>query len=160
MTARTLRTSPLDNRIPPPLVTLITGAVMAGASYLVPPAPLPYPVRLGGLALVMVVGGVFGARAIAAFGRARTTINPVDIDAASTLVTTGIYGVSRNPMYVGLTSLLLALALGLGNAWLLLGPLGFALYITRFQILPEERAMAARFGETYAAYRSRVRRWL
>lgn len=160
MTTKTLRTSPFDNRIPPPVMTMLTGVGMAAAAYAIPPAPLPWTLRLGGLALVMVVGGVFGARAIAAFGRAKTTINPVDIDAATTLVTTGIYGVSRNPMYVGLTSLLVALALGLGNAWLLLGPLGFALYTTRFQILPEERAMAAQFGEAYMAYRSRVRRWL
>ncbi|MDP9086302.1 MAG: isoprenylcysteine carboxylmethyltransferase family protein, partial [Pseudomonadota bacterium] len=99
-------------------------------------------------------------RAFAAFAKAKTTINPVAIDTASSLVSTGIYGVSRNPMYVGLAALLVALALAEGNLWLLLGPLFFVVFTTRFQIVPEERAMLAKFGDDYAAYRRRVRRWL
>jgi protein-S-isoprenylcysteine O-methyltransferase Ste14 len=63
-------------------------------------------------------------------------------------------------MYVGLAGVLTALAIGLGNPWLLLGPLAFVLFITRFQIIPEERVMAAKFGADYADYKARVRRWL
>ena len=153
-------TSPLDNRIPPPIVTLATGLVMGAASAFVPATTMPPLIRFGALGLVMLVGGIFGARAFAAFAKAKTTINPVDIEAASSLVTTGIYAVSRNPMYVGLASLLVALALALSNAWLLLGPAFFVAFTTRFQILPEERVMQAKFGDAYAAYRARVRRWL
>jgi protein-S-isoprenylcysteine O-methyltransferase Ste14 len=152
--------SPLDNRIPPPLVTLATGLIMGGAAAFLPATAMPAIVRFGVLGGVLLVGGIFGARAFAAFGRARTTINPVNIEAASTLVTTGIYSVSRNPMYVGLTALLVALALALSNAWLLLGPLFFVVFTTRFQIIPEERAMLAKFGTDFVAYRQRVRRWL
>ena len=152
--------TPLDNRIPPPVVTALTGLAMGAASYIVPASPLPAVVRFGALGVVLLVGGVFGARAFAAFAKAKTTINPVNISAASSLVTTGIYGVSRNPMYVGLTALLVALALALANLWLLFGPLLFVGFITRFQIIPEERAMLANFGADYAAYRRRVRRWL
>jgi protein-S-isoprenylcysteine O-methyltransferase Ste14 len=152
--------TPLDNRIPPPAVTLLTGLGMGAASLAVPSVHIPDGVRYGALVLVMLSGGVFGASAFAAFSRAKTTINPVNIEDASSLVTTGIYGVSRNPMYVGLASLLVALALALSNAWLLVGPLGFILFTTVFQILPEERAMRAKFGDAYTAYCRRVRRWL
>ena len=63
-------------------------------------------------------------------------------------------------MYVALTALLASLAFALGNGWLLAGPLAFAVFTQQFQILPEERAMAARFGADSAAYKARVRRWL
>ncbi len=152
--------SKLDNRVPPPLVTMLTGLAMWGTSFVVPTTRLPDIVRFGALGVVMVVGGVFGASAFRAFARAKTTINPVNIEAASSLVTTGIYGLSRNPMYVGLASLLVALALALPNLWLLSGPAFFIAFTTRFQIIPEERVMLAKFGDAYAAYRARVRRWL
>ncbi len=152
--------TPLDNRIPPPIVTVVTGVAMAAVAFVAPATPLPALVRYGALGVVMLVGGVFGGRAFAAFAKAKTTINPVAIDKASSLVTTGIYGLSRNPMYVGLAALLVALALAEGNLWLLLGPLFFVAFTTRFQIVPEEQAMLAKFGGAYAAYRRRVRRWL
>ncbi len=81
-------------------------------------------------------------------------------EAASSLVVTGIYKVTRNPMYVGLSFLLLAWAVFLWSAWALLGPLVFLAYIFRFQIAPEERALATLFGADYSAYKARVRRWL
>ncbi len=151
--------SKLDNRIPPPILMLATGAAMVAASQFLPPV-LPGNAGLAGAVAITLAAGAFGAPAFAAFGRAGTTINPVDIGAASKLVTGGVYKLSRNPMYVALTLLLLALAVGLGNMWLGLGPLAFALFITRFQIMPEERIMAAKFGAEFAAYRGRVRRWL
>ena len=84
----------------------------------------------------------------------------MQIENASALVTTGVYRVSRNPMYVALTSLLTALAVYLANGWAAVGPVLFALFITRFQIIPEERIMQAKFGDAYADYQRRVRRWL
>lgn len=154
------RGHPLDNRIPPPIMTALTGLAMAAASAALPAAPLPLALRIAGFAATFVLAGRFGRPAITAFLAAGTTINPVQIDRASTLVTSGIYRRSRNPMYVALTALLGSLAFALGNGWLFVGPLVFALYTHRFQILPEERAMATRFGADYAAYKARVRRWL
>ena len=158
-TERTV-TSPLDARIPPPVMTLVTGIAMAAASWLVPATALPIAIRIGALVIALLIAGVFGGRAFRAFASAGTTINPVAINTASSLVTTGIYRVSRNPMYVSLTALLVALSLGLSNLWLLVGPLFFALYITRFQIVPEERVMSTKFGSEFEAYRKQVRRWL
>lgn len=63
-------------------------------------------------------------------------------------------------MYVGMALLLLSWAVYLSAVLPFAGPLLFALYITRFQIQPEERALRAIFGEAYAAYAARVRRWL
>jgi len=94
------------------------------------------------------------------FWRAKTTINPLNPEAASAMVTSGIYHYSRNPMYVGLLFALVGWAVWLSHliAFALL-PL-FVLYINRFQIGPEERALAAKFGEEFRQYRSSVRRWL
>jgi protein-S-isoprenylcysteine O-methyltransferase Ste14 len=75
-------------------------------------------------------------------------------------VTSGVYRHSRNPMYVALASLLFGLAAALDVPLGFLGPLLFITYMNRFQIRPEEKALEARFGAPYLAYKQRVRRWL
>ena len=95
-----------------------------------------------------------------AFRQAKTTINPVNPEKASSVVTGGIYGYTRKPMYVGLTSVLVGWAIWLSVPWAFLGPVALLLYLTRFQIIPEERAMSSKFGHEYDEYRQRVRRWL
>lgn len=150
----------LENRLPPPLVMLAFALALWLAARALPPPIIPYPVRFTMTALLSVAAAAFLLPALKAFARAGTTVNPIAIDTASALVTTGSYRISRNPMYVGLTLLLAAWAVGLGSAWLLAGPLLYALFITRFQIVPEERVMQARFGDAYTAYRQQVRRWL
>ncbi len=149
----------LENRIPPPILMLMIAAAMLAVAPLLSPVPYSNARMIVAVAMALMAGA-FGAPAFAAFRRAGTTINPVDIGAASALVTGGIYSISRNPMYVALTALLLALAIGLGKPWLGLGPLGFVMFMTRFQIVPEERVMLAKFGSDYTGYRKRVRRWL
>lgn len=150
----------LEARIPPPLVTLLIGLSMGAAAFVTPQVEVPDLVRYAAAGTVAAVGAAMGGAAFAAFGRARTTINPVAIEGASSLVTGGVYRLSRNPMYVGLCALLLTLAILLARPWLLVGPLIFFVFITRFQIVPEERVMRAKFGGAYDAYRARVRRWL
>jgi protein-S-isoprenylcysteine O-methyltransferase Ste14 len=103
---------------------------------------------------------LFDGLGLLAFRAARTTINPMAPQRTRALVTGGVYRITRNPMYVGMALLLSAWAVALGSTWALAGPLGFMLFITRFQIRPEEQALHALFGETYAAYCRRVRRWL
>jgi protein-S-isoprenylcysteine O-methyltransferase Ste14 len=150
----------LETRIPPPIMMVLTALAMWALSRLLPTLQVPDAVRYGAAAVLLVFGGSVGGLAISTFRRVGTTINPVEIETASSLVTTGIYAVTRNPMYVGLTTLLVTLAVLLSGPWLLAGPLFFALYTTRFQIIPEERVMQAKFGRTYEDYRARVRRWL
>ena len=80
--------------------------------------------------------------------------------AASSLVIVGVYKLTRNPMYLGLSLVLLGWAVFLWSAWALLGPIVFIAYISRFQIAPEERVLATLFGAEYSAYKAKVRRWL
>jgi len=107
-----------------------------------------------------VAGAAFDLSGLLAFRASRTTINPLQPQRASALVVGGVYRFTRNPMYVGMALFLLAWAVYLSAVLPFLGPLLFALYITRFQIQPEERVLKALFGAGYLAYAARVRRWL
>ncbi|MGE6239514.1 methyltransferase family protein, partial [Aeromonas media] len=106
-----------------------------------------------------LVGALLGGGALLHFRRERTSVHPVRLQQSRVLVTRGVYRISRNPMYLGLLCWLLALACYLGGPWVWLGPLLLLGWLTRFQILPEERALRARFGISYVQYCRRVRRW-
>ncbi len=89
-----------------------------------------------------------------------TTLEPIHPDHASALVTTGANSISRNPMYVGLTGLLVANAIRRGS-WVALVPVaGFVLLIDRQQIEAEESALLQKFGTQYQDYRAATPRWL
>jgi protein-S-isoprenylcysteine O-methyltransferase Ste14 len=150
----------LEHRIPPPLLMILTAAAMWGVSRRLPGPALPPSWRYLGSAVLGVLALTMSLAGFRAFWRARTTINPVRIEEASSLVTTGVFSVSRNPMYVALTSLLTGWAFWLSAFSAFAGPLAFALFIQRFQIIPEERVLQAKFGHNYEDYRQRVRRWL
>lgn len=94
------------------------------------------------------------------FFRGGTSVNPVDPQAASRLLTGGIFAVSRNPIYLSMLLILVGFAWRNGQAAGLLAPLVFFLWITRWQIIPEERVLREKFGEEYVRYCARVRRWL
>lgn len=150
----------LELKLPPPVVALLVGAAMWGLSLLVPPAAPATAVRMV-IAIAIACAGIgIDVAGLVAFRRARTTINPLRPKATSSLVTTGVYRFTRNPMYVGLAVVLLAWAIWLASIPALLGLPVFVLYISRFQIAPEERALAGIFGAAFADYRTKVRRWL
>jgi protein-S-isoprenylcysteine O-methyltransferase Ste14 len=150
----------LEHRVPPPIV----GLVIAFAMWLLAALPPVFPVApwlRQAVSLALVVAGVtFDFLGLLAFLRQRTTVNPLRPESASSLVTGGVYRVTRNPMYVGMALLLTAWAVNLSSAWPFAGPVAFVLYMNRFQIESEERALRARFGEEWSAYAARVRRWL
>lgn len=150
----------LELRIPPPVVGLASAGGMWAVAHL---PPLLHWSWFGRLSVAVVLGAAGVAVAmggVRSFRRAETTINPLKPETSAALVVTGIYSVTRNPMYLGMALVLFAWAVYLSSVWSLLGPVLFALYITRFQIIPEERALDRLFGASYAAYRQRVRRWL
>jgi protein-S-isoprenylcysteine O-methyltransferase Ste14 len=150
----------LEHKIPPPIVAALVGAAMWTAAQVSPALQIEGNLRFaiaGGFALL---GLVFAALGFAAFRRAKTTVNPVKPEEASSLVMSGVYRYTRNPMYVGLAALLLGWAVYLAAPWVLLGPVLFVLFITRFQIIPEERVLSSKFGKEYSEYKQRVRRWL
>jgi len=112
------------------------------------------------LAAVLVpVGFVTGLLGVMTFLKAKTTIDPTK-PRASSLVTWGVYAISRNPMYVGGLIMLLGWAFFLSNALAFVFLPLYVVYINHFQIAPEERALTSLFGETYVAYQARARRWL
>jgi protein-S-isoprenylcysteine O-methyltransferase Ste14 len=150
----------LENRIPPPLVALVIGLAMWGVSRWQSALPLESRLRLALMAMAGLIAISFAAAGFVAFHRAHTTVDPIHVDKASALVTNGVYRITRNPMYVGLTLLLTTWAIWLAVPWAFAGPVALVLFTQRFQILPEERAMEAKFGAEYLAYKQRVRRWL
>ena len=150
----------LEARIPPPIVAALMGTAMWWLASLSPMLHVPDSIRAAVALAISAVGGMVAMGAGVRFRRANTTVNPLKPQAASSLVTTGIYRYTRNPMYLGLLFLLVAWAVLLSSPFALLGPVAFVTYISRFQIVPEERVLAALFGAEYAAYQSGVRRWL
>ena len=150
----------LELRIPPALVFAIAAILMKLASWALPAWHVDVPGRNILAAVSAMVGLVLGVAGIVAFIRAKTTIHPTKPSEATSLVTTGIYTRTRNPMYLGLLMGLIAWGIYLGHPVSLLVLPGFVLYMNRFQIIPEERALAAAFGADFEAYRAHVRRWL
>jgi protein-S-isoprenylcysteine O-methyltransferase Ste14 len=149
----------VELKVPPPLVGLLAAA-MYGIAWAVPPFPLATAIKAAAAVLLALAGGAIDVAGLIAFRRAKTTINPLKPQNSSSLVSGGIYRYTRNPMYLGMLSFLVAWAVYLAQPLALVGPLGFVLYITRFQIVPEERVLSGLFGEEFAAYKARVRRWL
>ncbi len=150
----------LEHKIPPPIVAVIAGAAMWAVSRMTPSLPIDSRLRVALAGAFAGFGFCVAASGMLAFRRAKTTINPVKLQEASSIVTTGVYRRTRNPMYVGLVSLLLGWAVYLAAPWTILGPVLFVLFTTRFQIVPEERVLTSKFGREYTDYQARVRRWL
>lgn len=155
-----LRADTLELKVPPVVLVLVAGFLMWLVSRTLPPFALPSPAR-GIVALALAgVGAAVGFAGVAGFRRAKTTVNPTSPGAASSLVTTGVHAFTRNPMYLGLVLILVGWGSILGNALSVVIVALFVLYMNRFQIHPEEKALLAGFGESFLAYKKRVRRWL
>jgi len=150
----------LENRIPPPLVALCMAGLMYAAAWLVPALDAAVPGRKLVAGVLAAMGVLLDLAGVVHFLRTKTTVNPLKPSAASALVTRGVYKFTRNPMYLGMALLLMAWAIYLANVAALAVLPVFVLYMNRFQIAPEERALEARFGAEYSRYRARVRRWL
>ena len=146
--------------VPPPLVGLAIAAGMWAAAHIPPVLQLPNLVRVLVAAALVAIGIAVGIGGVMSFHRAKTTVNPLKPETSAALVTTGVYSFTRNPMYLGMVLVLIAWAVSLASIWSLLGPVLFILYITRFQIVPEERVLDRLFGAAFAEYKKRVRRWL
>ena len=149
----------LDHKIPPPFVMLSVAALMWAGHWWLGERISYSPLLYIGIALCAVAFAL-AFSALGNFRRARTTPSPIAIHLAEKLVISGPYRFSRNPMYFSLVVLLIGITAILGDAWLLVGPAILALFIQRFQILPEERVMLEKFGANYQTYCLRVRRWI
>lgn len=110
--------------------------------------------------LLMLLGGGIGYSAILAVTQAETTVNPLHPEQSRHLVTGGIYRLSRNPMYLGMALVLAGVGVFCGSLLVLGAVPFFVWYITRYQIMPEEKALHDRFSRAYDAYRQHTRRWI
>ena len=150
----------LELKIPPLAIMLITAAAMWLASSYAPSLGLAIPGR-SAVALALVgLGLAFAGAGVLAFRKAKTTVNPTRPENTSTVVASGVYRFSRNPMYVGMLFVLTGWATMLSHPLAFLCLPAFVLYMNRFQIAPEERALSAHFGDDYDNYLRSVRRWL
>ena len=147
----------MELRIPPVVQVALAIALMAGVGQ-VAPAPA---FHLPWLTALLATGALLFLLAPAvSFSRARTTVDPTHPERAEKLVVAGLYRITRNPMYDGMALLLGAVA-AWDFAWGHIAVIAlFAWWMTRFQIMPEERALETRFGEDYRVYSASVRRWI
>jgi protein-S-isoprenylcysteine O-methyltransferase Ste14 len=150
----------LELKVPPPVVALVLALLMWLTPAVAGLVQIPYPVRVLCAVVLVCVGQGISIAGIVAFRRARTTVNPIKANLASSLVIGGVYRYTRNPMYVGLSLTLMAWAVFLANPFTVLWVVVFVVFISRFQIIPEERVLASLFGAEYEAYKGRVRRWV
>ncbi|MBA5763011.1 isoprenylcysteine carboxylmethyltransferase family protein [Vibrio sp. 404] len=150
----------LERKIPPVAVFIIFIVAMVKFDQSLLGFAAEFPLPWWGLAVSIVLSGVIGVAGVNEFRKAKTTVNPVKVDSASTVVDSGIFAYSRNPMYLALLILLVGIGYWQQNIICLLLPIGFVLYMNRFQIAPEERALEALFGVQYIDYKNRVRRWI
>jgi len=149
----------LESKVPPPAVMLAMALLMWAVSRAAPPFHFDVPARNWLTVILVSAGFVTGLSGVVTFRHAKTTLNPLKPHASS-LVTWGVYAISRNPMYLGGLIMLLGWAIFLSNVLAFLCLPLYVLYINRFQIAPEERVLTSLFGQTYVAYQARARRWL
>ncbi len=123
--------------------------------------PLPFlastPARLAGLA-ILLLNLAIGLPAVRAMLKARTSLNPAR--PVTSLVLSGSYRFTRNPMYLGLTLLFTGLSFIFRTPWGLLLVPAVVWLITSWVILPEEAYLEGKFGSQYTEYKRQVRRWI
>ncbi|MCH8536798.1 MAG: isoprenylcysteine carboxylmethyltransferase family protein [Alkalimonas sp.] len=143
----------------PPLLLFVIFAVLIG---LTSSWPAPWPLWFSRLLAVLLTldGLIFCGWAVWQFHRANTTVDPRYPERTQVLVTGGLYQFSRNPMYLGFVLLLTALAFWLHSLSGFLWLPWFVLWLHYWQIVPEERQLAAQFGEQWQQFCQRTRRWL
>ncbi|MEH6471532.1 MAG: isoprenylcysteine carboxylmethyltransferase family protein [Halopseudomonas sp.] len=152
--------SALELKIPPLLLVVIFVVVMKGVALLLPGARCLESFGLMALVILASAGAGIVIWGGLCFRRAKTTLDPTCPDTASSLVTSGVDRRTRNPMYLGFLLCLLGWGLFLANLLSLMLVGLFVVYMNRFQIEPEERALGSLFGVRFIEYKSRVRRWL
>lgn len=150
----------LQLKIPPPVYAISIGLLMWLLNRYFPLVHLTdAPWNRVGIA-IMIIAGSLDLWSLFLFLKKHTTANPMKPQNTSGIVTTGLYKISRNPMYVGLLMILTGYAVWLGSLTpFLMLPVFYAL-ITEMQIKPEEKILEQKFGDEYLNYKHRVRRWL
>lgn len=150
----------LELKVPPLLLWAVIAAVMAGTAFLAPSTTFPFAGHRVAGAVVLAAGLATMFAGALHFRLRRTTLDPRDPGKTASIVSDGIYRLTRNPMYLGMALSLAGVALWLASLPGLMLTALFCAWINELQIKPEERILLQRFGADYRAYMGRVRRWL
>jgi len=148
----------MKNKIPPPIVTLFSGLCIYFSQEYFPEFNLKFLTILSYISYF--AGLLILVWAVRLFKKQNTTVNPIKIENASSLVTSGVFKYSRNPMYLGMVLILLGLTFMFNLIGGIMFTLLFTMYITKFQIRPEEEVMERFFGADFIKYKQNVRMWL
>jgi len=148
----------MNNRIPPPIVTLICGLLIYYSKSFFNQF---FNFSNNGISLfLLILGLIVFISAVRSFRKQKTTVNPLKPKQASSLVTSGIFRFSRNPMYLGMLIILLSISFKFNLLGGIIISLSFFIFITKFQIYPEEEAMNELFGDKFTQYSNTTRRWI
>jgi protein-S-isoprenylcysteine O-methyltransferase Ste14 len=150
----------LELKVPPPLVAIGIAVAMYLAGKQMPEPYFDFAARVAVAVMFAATGIAMNLAGVWAFRRHRTTVNPLQPGKATSLVTDGVFRRTRNPMYLGFLLILTGWAIWLSTVVSLAGLPLLVIYLTRFQILPEERVLRAKFGSELTDYEGHVRRWL
>lgn len=150
----------LDLKIPPVVLFVLSAAATWGLNEWLPNDLILTELSTQLSLLFMCSGTLIGIFGVFEFYRNSTTVNPHKPEKARVIVESGVYNISRNPMYLGLLIGLISLVIYWGNIYTLLIPILFVSYMNRFQIKPEEEAMKEKFDGAYEQYCEQVRRWI
>ena len=146
------------NKIPPPFIAAGNIVLFYLSTLLVPPFGFTGQNILG--ILIGLEGIIIILVSIRLFRKYQTTINPFKAHETNRLITSGIYSFTRNPMYLGLSSIQVAFGIYLGAYVSIFLIPAFIIYITRKQIIYEEQVLEKEFGDEYTHYLKSVRRWI
>lgn len=152
--------SRFELKIAPDVIWLLTAALMWLAAALTTGVTIPTVARIVGAGFFLAIGIALIVLVRVELDQAQTTWHPSEPGRTSSLVTSGAFRFSRNPMYLGMWLVLVGWGMALADPLALALTAAFIGYVTRFQIVPEERVLAALMGDRYREYASRVRRWI
>jgi protein-S-isoprenylcysteine O-methyltransferase Ste14 len=149
----------MELKVIPVIQVLIAVMLMVTFTKLSPELKVDWPAQSLVALFLLSVAVFVGISAIISFKKHKTTVNPTKPETSSTVVSSGIYSISRNPMYLAMLISLISLAYYLQHFATLPIILIFISYMTRFQIIPEEKMLTKIFGQQYVDYQKKVRRW-
>tara|TARA_B100000989_G_C19454846_1_gene433529 strand:- start:187 stop:630 length:444 start_codon:yes stop_codon:yes gene_type:complete len=145
----------LDTKIPPPIVTIIILSII----YLFDLNEYNLNNDIISI-LILFIGLIFILSAVIQFVNRKTTVNPTKPHKTTTLVITGTYKITRNPMYLGMLLIIISFAFYKTSIISIILIPFFIFYINKFQIEPEELEMRKKFGKEYEDYCKKVDRWI
>ena len=150
----------MELKVPPLAQVLVISIGMLSISILLPSFGVLIPAgRLVG-SILMAVGATLAIAGVLEFRRCKTTVDPRYPNNSDRLVCSGIYRLSRNPMYLGMFIILLGWSIYLANLLSFVFLPVFVFYMNHFQITPEERVLSEKFGTEFDRYCNEVRRWI